>query len=110
MQAGLTLVSGSVFPYFTTIKNLISRCKVNSSFARIALILAILIGSIGAPSLALGGTIITDESAYQIGDTVLITGSGYTFNEPVTLQVKTIDGSGGSGQTPWTITASSTGE
>ncbi|MGH8004731.1 MAG: HYR domain-containing protein, partial [Limisphaerales bacterium] len=63
-----------------------------------------------SPAFAIGATIITDQSAYPTGDTVVITGSGYIFNEPITLQITAVDGSTGPGQTPWTISASPTGE
>ncbi len=111
MQAGLTLVkSGGYCRRLDKFKGVVSRFQPSTASLKILLTLAVLCGFIGAPSLALGGTIITDEPAYPIGDTVIIAGSGYAFNETITLQVNTLDGSGGSGQTPWTVTASSTGE
>ena len=111
MQAWLTLAKiGGYCCGFDPLLKLVSGFKPPTVSLKTVLVLAILCGSIGASSLALGGTIITDQSAYQTGDTVVITGSGYIFNEPIALQVKPVDGSSGSGQTPWMVIASPTGE
>ncbi|HEY0461087.1 MAG TPA: hypothetical protein VGC97_18270 [Pyrinomonadaceae bacterium] len=56
-------------------------------------------------------SVTTDRSDYQIGDTAIITGSGFLANESVRLQVAHVSGTGelSGGHDPWFVTADSNG-
>jgi|GEM_PF-1121900 len=55
--------------------------------------------------------VYTDKPNYQPGDIAVITGSGFSPNEVVTLQIVHIDGTaeGGEGHEPWNVTADAFG-
>ena len=68
----------------------------------------------GAATGAEAALITTDASDYPPGDTVWISGSGFSVGETVTLQVSHDDGTplpgSGLGHDPWDVTANGSGE